>query len=39
MSVIDLVKRAELQLNPVLDLKDAFDDATETFFGALEAQE
>lgn len=39
MSIIDLVKSCELQLDPVPSLQKKFDKATDTFFGDLESQE
>ena len=39
MSMIDLIQRTELQLDPILDLQKDFDSATETFFSVLEEAE
>ena len=38
MSIIDLIKSCELQLDPIPTLVTDFDSATDSFFEALEAQ-
>ena len=39
MTIIDLIQSCQLQLDPLPSLESSFNDATDTFFNDLEAQE